>query len=491
MGQALPLFVGALALPVAFRGLGPERFGILSLAWMLLGYFSLADLGLGRAITKYSAEALARRDVTALPAVVHAGIALLLLLGLVAAIGLSLIAPLLASRIFVIPPGLKDEANRMFNQLALLMPFAVMIPGLRGVLEADQRFDLVNLIRATTNALLFALPALGAVLGWSLDALVSGLLVVVAGSFLVTGWAVVRRHPVLLRFSHIDGEWVRKLLGFGGWLIIPNILFPVLLHVDRFFLGAFYSVSTVGYYTVAHEMVLRLWIVPSSAAMALFPAFAALSSADAERTALLFARATKYLVFIMGLGAILVILLAPEILRVWMGPDVAEAGTWALRVLTVGIAVNAGTWVAYSFLQGMGRTASIAKAYLVELPLRVISAWLLVTHFALLGAATAWSFWLLLDALFFAYVARRTLPAIGPALTATGFPWTVVLLGVVTTAGFSVYLLPIPPAVQAMGSLALAAAVVVLAWRRIFDYTETESVFAQIRRILIPNTWPA
>lgn len=58
LGQLVPLTVGVFAIPVAVKGLGVDGFGILSLAWMLLGYRTLFDLGLGLATTKFIAEEL-------------------------------------------------------------------------------------------------------------------------------------------------------------------------------------------------------------------------------------------------------------------------------------------------------------------------------------------------------------------------------------------------------------------------------------------------
>ena len=47
IGQAVLLLVGVVCVPLVIRGLGTERFGLLSLAWVILGYFSI--FGLGRA----------------------------------------------------------------------------------------------------------------------------------------------------------------------------------------------------------------------------------------------------------------------------------------------------------------------------------------------------------------------------------------------------------------------------------------------------------
>src|SRR5512145_213743 len=69
-GQAAPLLVGVLCIPPVIAGLGAERFGLLALAWAVLGYFSVFDLGLGRATTKFVAEALGRGERHRLPALV-------------------------------------------------------------------------------------------------------------------------------------------------------------------------------------------------------------------------------------------------------------------------------------------------------------------------------------------------------------------------------------------------------------------------------------
>uniref|UniRef100_UPI0034E2C47B oligosaccharide flippase family protein n=1 Tax=Methanothrix sp. TaxID=90426 RepID=UPI0034E2C47B len=67
IGQAVPLLVGVLTIPFVVRGLGTDRFGLLSLAWVVLGYFTIFDLGLGRATTKYVAEALGKGEGDRIP----------------------------------------------------------------------------------------------------------------------------------------------------------------------------------------------------------------------------------------------------------------------------------------------------------------------------------------------------------------------------------------------------------------------------------------
>ena len=66
LGQGVPLIAAFFAIPKLITGLGTERFGLLTLAWLVIGYFSLFDLGLGRALTQVvAAEIRDTRDTKA------------------------------------------------------------------------------------------------------------------------------------------------------------------------------------------------------------------------------------------------------------------------------------------------------------------------------------------------------------------------------------------------------------------------------------------
>src|SRR4030081_3749770 len=58
LGLAVPLALAFFVMPVAARHLGPARFGLLGLAWAITEDLTLFDLGLGRAIVKFVADAL-------------------------------------------------------------------------------------------------------------------------------------------------------------------------------------------------------------------------------------------------------------------------------------------------------------------------------------------------------------------------------------------------------------------------------------------------
>jgi len=64
IGWLIPVLLALVAIPLLVRQLGAARFGVLSLAWTLVGYLGLFDFGLGRALTQLVAERVGtdRRD---------------------------------------------------------------------------------------------------------------------------------------------------------------------------------------------------------------------------------------------------------------------------------------------------------------------------------------------------------------------------------------------------------------------------------------------
>src|SRR2546427_3557255 len=135
-GELTAFCIGIICIPYVVRRLGTDAFGILSIAWVLLGYMSLFDLGLSRATTKFVAEALSSGDHHKVPSLVWTSISFQLVFGLLGGSLLAGNSHLLAERILRIPLPLIPEAERGFLFLAIAVPIVLVTNSLRGVLEA-------------------------------------------------------------------------------------------------------------------------------------------------------------------------------------------------------------------------------------------------------------------------------------------------------------------------------------------------------------------
>src|SRR6266571_2914263 len=295
LGNGAPMIVAVACIPVLIRGLGTDRFGILTLAWALIGYASLFDLGLGRALTQLVAKKLGAGEEREIPSLAWTSLLLMLLLGLAGTAAVLLISPWLAGRGLNVPGPLRNEALQSFRLLGLSIPFVITTAGLRGLLEAHQRFGLINALRIPLGVFTFAGPLLVLPFSKSLVPVVGTL---VAGRIVV--WAVhllfcLHVVPALRHGIALQRTAVSPLLRFGGWITIANIVNPIMVSMDRFLIGAALPVSMVGYYTAPYEAVTKLWMIPGSLTATVFPACSALGTERKKELEMLYSRSIKYL----------------------------------------------------------------------------------------------------------------------------------------------------------------------------------------------------
>ena len=57
LAAILPTLVSIATVPLFVPAIGAGRYGVLAIAWLVLGYFGAADFGIGRAITGGEAQA--------------------------------------------------------------------------------------------------------------------------------------------------------------------------------------------------------------------------------------------------------------------------------------------------------------------------------------------------------------------------------------------------------------------------------------------------
>lgn len=405
-GTVVPMGVALAAVPWLMHALGQERMGILSLIWVVVGYFSFLDMGLGRAVT-VAVAALRAGDRQRIHAdEIHVlGSACVLLLGLG---GLAAAVLALALGIWGVPFALSSLALQAEVHTALLwslpsLPLLLLSSALRGQLEGLGAFRALNLVRIPTGVGLVLGPCLSA--AWSpslVGACVSILLVRALHAAvlwrLVAGLAQQASWPFLRRLVLAAGtSWLRRLLAFGGWVTLSNVVGPIIVYVDRFVIGVTLSAGAVALYSIPFDLVSRLPILVAALCSVLLPELARLSSLaaasdpDANRRARLLLRRASML----SLVAVVVLLmlaywLTPWALRLWLGHDFSVQATALTRLLLLAFGVNALAQLPFTALQAVGRVRAVALLHSAELLPYAAAVFVAISWFGLIGAAWAW-----------------------------------------------------------------------------------------------------
>lgn len=393
--------IAVWSLPVIIAGLSKDGFGLLSLVWSFLAYFTLLDFGISRAATKFLSEEIARGDESGKRRLIWTSLAATALFGIVTAAVVALAAPLFVRDLFRIEPAMRAEAERAFLAGAAGVPFMLVLGTLKGFQMALQRFDLVNAFQGATGIIQWG----GAVvLVWSGYG-VGEIITLTVVSRAVLACAALAIMPVLVKglMTEVrawDRAVLRRLLTFGGWLTVSQIVSPLFTTLDRMFVGMFLSLSAVAYYTVPQEALTRLLIIPMSLTTTLFPALSEQSalSSGTSRAGPIYRRSLKYLVVALAPMVFLFLVFADDLLTLWLGAEFAGRCVTVFRILSCGFLFNALAQVPTTALHAFGRPDLTAKFHLAELPLTVILSVILIPWIGVEGAALAWSVRVAVDA---------------------------------------------------------------------------------------------
>jgi O-antigen/teichoic acid export membrane protein len=415
-GAALATAVALITVPIYVAYIGAARVGVISIVWILLGYFGFMDFGLSRA----SANALARLtsdEEESRKRVILTSIYLNILFGIAGAVVLYFAGGALMHRLVKMPDSLSLEVQGAFPWIACMLPLALVGGVAGGVLESRERFLSTNILNLINVLLGQIVPLVCAVL------IEPTLTVVIPASFAARAISVGLSLGFVFWTERIrsifvfDLERTKKLLEFGAWVSVTNVVGPLLTSVDQLLVGSTLGAVAIAYYSIPMNLVTRTQIIATALARTLFPRFSRLKGEEATELA---ERAFIALGYVFGSICGPAIILAPTFMSFWMGLDFASHATPIVELLLIGAWINGIAFIPFAFLQGQGRPDLTAKLHLIEFAPFVIVLWVLLQQFGLQGAALAWVGRVSADAILLVKVSRfkgnhllRLAPALG------------------------------------------------------------------------------
>lgn len=410
LGAAIPLLIGAVSVPYLVAHLGVERFGILTLIWTVIGYFSLFDLGLGRAITQQVSQLLGANRHDEIKTVVAIGIILTLATGLLGAALMAAFSGKLSTSGFNVSPAHASETATCLLIAAIGVPLATISAGYRGALEAYEKFYEVNIAKTIFGVAIFGLPALGVAWYGNSLIIVTWSLVLARLALVVTYFLMTCRLPFNSTTLRSFGpREMYKVLSFGIWMGASSLVSAVLIYADRFVIAKLLGASLIAYYTVPFEIIVRLLIVPGAIGSSLLPRLSTEFVKSFQNAAALLRRATKVTSVIMLVMAIVTSASAYPVMAIFLGREFANASFAAAVILCVGVFLNGIANIPYSALHALGVVKRTGTLHFFELVAYLPVLYALVKAFGIVGAAVAWALRAGVDCAFQFYLLRRAL----------------------------------------------------------------------------------
>jgi O-antigen/teichoic acid export membrane protein len=398
LGYCVPLVFAIVIIPFLIKGLGTEKFGILNLVWVVIGYFSFFDFGIGRALTKIVAEKIGTNQTNLIPSLFWTSLLLMLLISLIGTIILLFLIPSLVHNIFNISKDLQAETLKTFYVLALSIPIVTTTAGIRGILEAYQKFGKINIIRTFLGMFMFLGPLLCLIFTNSLFWVVIFLIIIRIIVWILFFVQCLKLNVKIENNIYFEKSLVKPILKLSGWLTVSNIVVPLMVYMDRFMIGALVSARAIAYYATPYEAVTKLLLIPGALIGVLFPAFSASFLTSPNFTKILSLKAIKYSFIFLYPVVLLIIIFAHEGMGLWLGKNFAANSSLVLQLLAAGVLFNGIAYIPFTYLQGIGRADLTAIVNLIELPFYFIAMWFAIKFIGINGAALVWMLRMIIDA---------------------------------------------------------------------------------------------
>ena len=389
LGVAVMLLTGFVLSPVIIRRVGHDGYGVWALAFSLIEYYWLLDLGLRRATSKYSAHYKATGEPERINEVVNTGLAYFAGVAALVAAATFLFAPR-AWQYFNVSPQHRDEFSFLVIVIGLSWAMGSVFNVFGACLEGFQRFDLSSRIWIAVTGVRAGGCLLLLWMGYGLKAM--GALVVAAQIFgYAYSFLAFRRVFPERRFSLSLARFsmLRQLAVYGMHAFVAVVASQLLNQSVPVLIGHFLPVAFIGYYTVpqrllsyAAEIVERVGMVTNTSAAEMW------ARGDIESLSRLGMYANRYCM-VMFMPVVVVILgWGPELLRVWVGPEFARYAAPLLPAFLLSTTiVSAGQYNSGSLLFGVGRHGGYSKWMLAEALLNVAGMIYLLPRHGILAAA--------------------------------------------------------------------------------------------------------
>ncbi len=394
IGVIAPLIAALYSIPQLISVLGEEGFSIILMIWALIGYFSLFDFGVGRALT-YEISQRMNESTEVIGSFIKAGLIIVLISAFIGFFLVYIFVVFFIREWYDISPSLIQDTISALTISAIAIIPTTITSGLRGGLEGLDKFIASNINRSILGVSIFLLPVISIKIhGESLSIIALYLL---AARILVMFFAIWQLRLFLFSKATIKPfTLVHDLFKYGLWVSLSGIVGPLMVYGDRFLLGAILSISSITYYATPQEGLLRLLVIPGALASALFHNF----SANNKNHIKLQSDTSLYqrkISLIMGSIILLVILGGYPFYVFWINEEFAKQAYIPTVIMSIGIFFNSLGLISLTTISALGHVKFIGVLHTIELIIFIPTFYILTQNFGIIGASLAWMIRAIID----------------------------------------------------------------------------------------------
>jgi len=390
-GQGVVLALGFVGVKFIFGRLGPDAFGIIFFNAALTGVLTTAlELGvLSTTIRQVSAHYMTDREyigrLIRTASLFYWGVGLALLLGVFAA------APLLVDRWINLKNIDHSTATTMLRFLSITTLITLPRALYSSLFQGRQRMELNNGIDVGSSAI----QQLGVIVILAMGGNAFGVVQWIAGSAVLSTTTymiiVARMFGVQVLAPGYFPDVVRRNAGFTAHMAALSLLNVGLLQFDKIVVSKLQPIASVGYYSFASTVVIRISFAAGAIAQAALPSFSDLHARHDPGGLLVQYRKLQDLVtFGMVVPFTAATFAALPVYSYLFNRQVAGMLLVPTALLCLGFFMGATVNMPYTVSVAIGKPHIASRTNLLALFIVIPVTTTLVYLFGLTGAALSW-----------------------------------------------------------------------------------------------------
>jgi O-antigen/teichoic acid export membrane protein len=377
--------------PFYVRILGVEAYGIIAIYTILLTIAGLADIGLLATFSREAAKSKDKKKLLDLLATFERVLSLTLGVFVLAVL---LGAEFLATYWLNTEGAIEVEAVTLSLRLMALMTVPQMLitlytAGLLGL----QRQVMANVLQsffitARSCLVIFPIlwrPELSVFFTWQIGATIV--------------FVLIARVTLLRAMGHSGlktGRFSRNLLNenlvFAGGMLWISVVSSLNTQIDKLIVSKLFSLSELGYYTLAASLAQLPVALATPIAVAFYPLITGhVGNGNKASECFAFENYGRWIVFAGGTGSLIVAFFSSEILSVWLqNPNMPDIAAQISTCLAIGSLFLCMGMPSYYLSLAHGESGLVAKIITITLLLSIPGMVFSVQYFGLLGVTIPW-----------------------------------------------------------------------------------------------------
>jgi O-antigen/teichoic acid export membrane protein len=389
--QAVQMVAGFVLPRMIDHRLGQATLGVWDLAWSLVVYFGLVQVGVTASINRYVAYHRAKDDFDGINRVLSSIAIVMRVMG-AAAFSLAILFTYLVGPLFRerLGPHL-TEARWLVLLLGLGLAVQISATVYSSILTGLHRWDWHNGIHAATNVLTLAVMVGALLVGQG----VIGVAVAhVAGETLGRSARMVvayRLCPWLeIKRRHFRWETAREMLGFGGKAFLTYVSQLLMNSSVSLLIAGHLGPAALALYQRPVSLVRNFQVFVNKYAMVFSPTISSFQGAGRRSEVVSLAlKATRYGIYLSLPVLLLLVVFGSEVMRAWMGGRYANG--LLVAVVVAGLSSQISYIPLYGALVGLNLHGAYGVANLIAAATALLGSYVAlgVLHTGVLGVAVA------------------------------------------------------------------------------------------------------